>query len=134
MKLSINLGNKETHLDSNTMIVTETDEKGIILFASKDFCKIAEYSEEELIGHPHNLVRHPFMPKSAFNDLWSSVKKGETWNGIVVNKTKSGGFYWVNATVYPSKRRDGSIKYVSVRVVASKEEIENAIKLYSTLN
>lgn len=131
--MSLDIGQNEIDLDNNTMIVTETDEKGIIIFASKDFCKISGYTSEELVGQQHNIVRHSIMPRSAFEDLWATVKSGNIWNGIVVNKTKNGNYYWVNATVYPSKRRDGSIKYISVRVKPSKEEIENALKLYKAL-
>lgn len=130
----INLGNKETKLDTNSMIVTETDEKGKITFASKDFCTVAGYTKDELLGKPHNCVRNSFMPKAAFKDLWDTVKKGETWNGIVVNATKSGGYYWVKATVYPSQNPNGTIKYISVRVMPSEDEINNAIKLYQGMN
>lgn len=132
--MSINLGNNEVQLGTSTMIITETDEKGTIIFASKDFCEIAGYSCDELIGQPHNIVRHPFMPSSAFKDLWITVKRGEIWTGIVINRTKEGGFYWVSATVFPSKRRDGSTKYISVRVKPSQDEILNAIELYNKEN
>lgn len=130
----IQLGNQEFKLSRDDLIVTETDEKGIITFASKDFCRMAGYSIDELIGQPHNFVRNSFMPKVAFKDLWTTIQKGDIWSGIVVNKTKSGGYYWVKANVYPAKNLDGSTKYISVRVMPSKEEIENAIALYTTLD
>jgi aerotaxis receptor len=91
---------KEVKLDKSIMIVSETDTKGNIIYANKDFCKIAGYSKDELIGKPHNLVRHKDMPKAAFKDLWETINKGETWNGIVKNKCKNGDYYWVNATAY----------------------------------
>lgn len=131
--MSINLGHRENRLSKESTIVTETDEKGIITFASKDFCKFAEYSLEELMGQPHNMVRHPFMPRAAFKELWDTVQKGEIWTGTVINKTKSGGYYWVKAFVYSSLNQDGSKKYISVRIMPSKEDIENAIALYPTL-
>lgn len=131
--MSVNLGNKETKLSNDSMIVTETDAKGIITFASKDFCEIAGYTKEELVGQPHNMIRHPFMPKAAFADLWKTVQGGNIWTGIVVNKTKTGGYYWVKANVYPSRNTDGSIKYISVRVRPSSKEIEDVIKLYPTM-
>lgn len=124
------LGNNEIKLSDDTMIVTETDEKGAIIFASKDFCKISGFEPQELLGKHHNVVRHQAMPRSAFEDLWKTVKSGKSWNGIVINKTKDNGFYWVNSTVYPSKRKDGSTKYISVRVKPSEQEVQNAIKLY----
>ncbi len=80
--------NQEVILDKNTMIVSETDEKGIILYANSDFCKIAEYTKDELIGKPHNIVRHEDMPKIAFKDLWETIQKGKIWKGIVKNRTK----------------------------------------------
>ncbi len=127
------LMSKEIFLDSSTMIVSETDEKGIILYANSDFCKIAAYSKDELIGKPHNIVRHSDMPKVAFEDLWKTIQAGKTWNGIVKNRTKDGNFYWVNATAYPSSTKDGKKRYISVRVKPSKEEIESAEALYKTL-
>lgn len=123
----------EVILEKDTMIVSETDEKGNILYANEDFCKIAEYTKDELIGEPHNIVRHPDMPKIAFKGLWDTIQAGEIWNGIVKNKTKSGKFYWVNATAYPSIDSNGKKRYISVRIKPTKEEVENASALYKTL-
>jgi len=92
---------QETVLDEYAFLVSETDSKGIIRFANDDFCKIAEYSLEELVGNPHNMVRHQDMPSKAFKSLWDTVQRGETWTGYVKNATKTGGYYWVFATVYP---------------------------------
>ena len=124
---------QEIKLSADTMIVSETDAKGIIIYANADFCKIAEYTKEELIGKPHNYVRHNDMPKAAFADLWKTIQSGNVWNGIVKNKTKNGNYYWVNATAYPSKNAQGELRYISVRVKPTDEEIQNAIKLYKTL-
>lgn len=124
---------KEVKLDRKTMIVSETDEKGNIVYANTDFCDIAGYTKDELIGKPHNLVRHPDMPKAAFKDLWDTIQKGEVWKGIVKNKTKNGGYYWVNATAYPSKAANGKTRYISVRVKPTDEEVKQAQKLYETL-
>ena len=121
---------QEKSLEKNTIIVSQTNEKGEIIFANNDFCKIAGFSLEELIGKAHNTVRHSDMPKWAFEDLWRTLKSGKTWKGIVKNRTKDGGYYWVNATAFPSRSSDGTIRYVSVRVKPTKEEIEIAKKLY----
>lgn len=123
----------EIKLSQDILIVSETDSKGIIRYANDDFCKIAGYSREELIGQPHNMVRHSDMPKAAFKDLWATVQAGKIWKGIVKNKTKSGGYYWVNATAYPSKTPEGELRYISVRVKPTQTEINNAIELYKTL-
>ncbi len=124
---------KEIKVNKNIMIVSETDEKGMIIYANDDFCNIAGYSKHELIGKPHNIVRHPDMPKVAFEDLWKTIKSGQAWNGIVKNQAKNGDFYWVNATAYPSKSQDGNLRYISIRVQPTEDEIKNAETLYKTL-
>ena len=123
---------QETVLDDYAFLVSETDSKGRILYANKDFCRIAEYTLEELIGQPHSMVRHKDMPKKAFKSLWDTVQKGEIWTGYVKNATKSGGFYWVFATVYPFVTQNRESGYLSCRRKASIEEIEKAEKLYKT--
>jgi aerotaxis receptor len=115
------------------MIVSETNSKGEIVFANNDFCKIAGYSMEELIGKPHNIIRHQDMPKIAFRNLWETIQAGNIWKGIVKNKTKNGQYYWVNATAFPSKTPTGELRYISIRVKPTHQEIENAQKLYATL-
>jgi len=120
----------ETVLDEYAFLVSETDAKGIITFANDDFCKIAGYSVEELIGKPHNIVRHPDMPKVAFKSLWDTVKSGQTWTGYVKNKTRDGGYYWVFATVYPFESCDGRRGYLSCRRKPTREEIAEHEALY----
>ncbi len=124
---------KEIVLDDYAFLVSQTNEKGIITFASDDFCEIAGYSVEELIGKPHNIVRHPDMPKEAFKSLWETVKSGKIWTGYVKNATKNGDFYWVFATVYPTIIDNGEKGFISCRRKASKEEIEIASNLYKTM-
>ncbi|MFT5661117.1 MAG: PAS domain S-box-containing protein [Sulfurimonas sp.] len=126
---------EEYVLKSDDFLVSLTDEKGVILFANDDFCEIAGYSIDELIGKDHNIVRHKEMPRAAFKDLWNTVKRDEIWNGYVKNSTKSGGHYWVYATVYPMYDNVTKLKtYMSCRRKPSKQEIEEAQKLYTTLN
>ena len=122
---------KETVLDKNAFLVSETDAKGIIKFANEDFCKIAGYTLEELMGQPHNMVRHKDMPKKAFKSLWDTVQKGEIWTGYVKNATKDGGYYWVFATVYPFESCDGTKGYLSCRRKPTNEEIQKAETLYA---
>lgn len=124
--------NTEKKLSKNTMIVSETDAKGNITYANNDFCKIAGFTKDELIGQPHNILRHSDMPKSAFKELWEYVQNGKTWNGIVKNRCKNDDYYWVNATVYPVQKAEGK-RYISVRVKSTQEEVQNAIKLYKKL-
>ena len=122
---------KETILDKNAFLVSETDVKGIIKFANEDFCKIAGYTLKELVGNPHNMVRHKDMPKKAFKSLWDTVQRGEIWTGYVKNATKDGGYYWVFATVYPFESSDGSKGYLSCRRKPTNEEIQKAETLYA---
>ena len=118
----------EVLLEDTDLLVSQTDEKGIVLYANDTFCEIAEYEVEELIGKPHNIVRHSDMPRVAFEDLWKTIKAGNTWEGFVKNSTKSGNYYWVFATVFPYK--DG---YMSIRKMATKKEINKYTKLYQKL-
>ena len=124
---------KEIILDDYAFLVSETDEKGVITFANDNFCKIAGYDVDELIGKSHNIVRHLDMPKAAFKSLWDSVKVGKIWDGYVKNRCKNGDYYWVNATVYPYDKSDGSKGYLSCRRKASREEIEEYEKLYKDM-
>src|SRR5574344_2582226 len=124
---------KEIVLEDHAFLVSETNEKGIITFASDDFCEITGYSVEELIGKPHNLVRHPDMPKAAFKNLWDTVKDGNIWTGYVKNATKNGDYYWVYATVYPTITSEGTKGYLSCRRKATTEEIASHETLYAQL-
>ena len=124
---------KEIKLDLDSFLLSETDEKGIIRYANDEFCEFAEYTLEELIGKPHNIVRHPDMPKEAFKSLWETVKSGKIWTGYVKNVTKNGDFYWVFATAYPTIIDNGEKGFISCRRKASKKEIEIASNLYKTM-
>lgn len=126
-------GAGEVVLDKNTMITSLTDASGTILSANEDFCKIAGYALEELIGKPHNYIRHPDMPKAAFKDLWDTIQGGNVWHGVVKNRTKAGGHYWVFATAYPVTLGSGQKGYISVRKKPTDEEVIKAEELYKTL-
>ena len=126
---------QEYVLKSDDFLVSQTDDKGKIIFANDDFCKIAGYTIDELVGQPHSIVRHKDMPRAAFNDLWSTVQSGKIWTGYVKNATKSGGFYWVFATVYPMQDPLTNARtYMSCRRKPSAKEIQDAQELYKTLN
>ena len=124
---------KEMILDDFAFLVSETDEKGIINFANDDFCNLAEYTVDELIGKPHNIVRHKDMPKAAFKDLWETVKNDKVWSGFVKNATRSGNYYWVFATVFPTITSNGEKGYLSCRRKATRQEIDEHTKLYKEL-
>lgn len=124
---------KEMILDDFAFLVSETDEKGIINFANDDFCNLAEYTVDELIGKPHNIVRHKDMPKAAFKDLWETVKSDKVWSGFVKNATRSGNYYWVFATVFPTITSNGEKGFLSCRRKATRQEIDEHTKLYTEL-
>ena len=115
-------------------LLSETDERGIVIYANESFLRIANLTEDELMGQPHNIVRHPEMPRAAFKSLWDDVESKGFWTGYVKNSRKGGGFYWVYATVLRSIDKSGNTKYVSIRVKPSKEEIRKAEELYATLD
>jgi PAS domain S-box-containing protein len=115
-------------------ILSETDEKGFITFASQSLCEVAGYTQEELIGANHNIVRHPDMPRAAFKLVWDSIKTKGFWRGLVKNRAKSGDFYWVEAMILRNIAQDGTISYFSIRTKASRDQIEAAEALYATLH
>jgi aerotaxis receptor len=134
MKINLPITNNEVPFPFERYLVSKTDLKGIITYANDAFVNISGYSREELIGKNHNIIRHPDMPPQAFEDLWSTVKRGDPWNGIVKNRTKNGDFYWVDAFVVPVTD-DGVITgYLSVRTAPARQQVEEADKLYRQLN
>jgi len=115
------------------LIVSTTDIKGVITHVNHSFIEMSGYEEDELIGAPHSILRHPDMPPAAFKDLWDTVNKGVKWQGFVKNLRKDGGYYWVKATVIPNVRNGEVMGYTSVRRKPSKTKVEECIKLYPTL-
>ncbi len=123
----------ETPYPDGRLIVSTTDTDGVITHVNQSFVEMSGYKEDELIGAPHAILRHPDMPPAAFKDLWDTVKKGEKWQGFVKNLRKDGGYYWVKATVIPNIRKGKIVGYTSVRRKPSRTKVEECIKLYPTL-
>lgn len=121
----------ETPVPEHAFIYSKTDPKGKIIEANEDFATLSGYSVEEMIGKPHNLVRHPDMPREAFADMWKSLKGGRPWRGMVKNRRKDGGFYWVFATVSPV-RGEGNrvVGFQSLRNRPSREAVKAAEDAY----
>ena len=109
-------------VDENSLIVSETDLQGVIRYVNDEFCKVSGYSEAELLGHGHRMMRHPDMPHSVFKSMWETIKSGGVWKGFVKNLTKDGSYYWVYATVFPIKSINGE-GCIAVRTRASEDEI-----------
>ena len=112
-------------VDKN-IITSVTDTKGIITSASEAFCEISGYTREELIGKPHNIVRHPDTPKIVFEEMWKTIQSGNIWKGEVKNRKKNGSFYWVSSTIEPIFSEDHDILgYTAIRYdITDKKMIE----------
>jgi aerotaxis receptor len=114
----------ETEVPEHELIISRTDLNGIITYANDTFCEISGYTQEELIGKPHNIVRHPDMPTAAFSDLWQTIQNKQQWKGIVKNLRKDKGYYWVEAIVSGVYKNGVLVEYKSLRT-----PINYAIKL-----
>ncbi len=118
----------------NASIVSKTDTKGIITYVNDTFCKISGYTKEELVGKPHNIVRHPDVPKEVFKQMWKSIKNGQIWHGIVPNKTKLGDTYIVDAMIMPLRDNNGkTVEYIAIRhditeLEMRKKQVEEEMK------
>ena len=133
MKINLPVTNVETLLPEGEFIYSSTDLKGVIVEANEAFAEISNYTREEMVGQSHNLVRHPDMPPEAFADLWKDLKAGRPWRGIVKNRRKDGGFYWVVANVSPVRENGKVVGYQSVRSRPSREEIAGAEAAYKRI-
>ena len=128
------LHNQEYVLTKKDLIISKTDLQGNITYVNNDLIRISGYLKEELIGAPHNIFRHPDMPKEVFAGLWRAIKQCVFWTGIVKNKTKYGGFYWVRAEItqiYDDNRK--TIGYMSVRRHVDPKDVEKAKKIYADI-
>ncbi|MBB5205290.1 aerotaxis receptor [Inhella inkyongensis] len=114
-------------------LVSVTDLKGRITFCNKAFIEVSGFTAEELLGQPHNLVRHPDMPEEAFRDLWDTIQKGLPWRGPVKNRRKNGDHYWVMANATPMKDGDRITGYLSVRVPCPRTVVEQAERAYAQM-
>jgi aerotaxis receptor len=134
MRSNLPITEHEISVDPRRPIVSKTDLKGQISYANSSFRDIAGFTNEELIGQPHNIVRHPFMPSSAYADMWQTLQKDLPWRGIVKNRCKNGDHYWVEAFVTPLLENGKKIGYMSVRNTPSREQIAAAEALYIKVN
>ena len=134
MKINMPVTNVEHEMGDGQSLVSRTDLKGAITYANSAFVEISGFSEDEMIGASHNIVRHPDMPSAAFADLWNTVKSGRLWTGLVKNRCKNGDFYWVSAAVTPVKEEGKVIGYMSVRRKPTRAQIAEASRLYQQMN
>lgn len=125
---------QNTPLDDDITLMSTTDLQSYITHANDTFVQVSGYQLNELLEKPHNLVRHPDMPKAAFADMWYTLKQGEPWSGIVKNRRKNGDHYWVRANAVPMVREGRVTGYMSIRTRATDEEIAAVEPLYKALN
>lgn len=121
-------------LDAEDLLISRTNLQGKITYANPAFVKASGYSLDELLGADHNLVRHPDMPPEAFEDLWSTVHKGQLWQGLVKNRRKNGQFYWVKANVLPLVEQGKVVGYASLRVCPDPSQVKQAEAIYQAFN
>ncbi len=133
MKTNLPITNVETLLPEGEFIYSATDLKGVIVEANEAFAAVSNYTREEMIGQSHNMVRHPDIPPEAFFDMWRDLKAGRPWRGIVKNRRKDGGFYWVVANVSPVRENGQVVGYQSVRSRPTREEIAAADGAYKRI-
>ena len=127
------VSNREVDVLDDQAIVSKTDMNGNIVYVNPYFTQISGFTEEELIGAPQNIVRHPDMPAEAFADLWESIKGGTPWTGIVKNRCKNGDHYWVRANITPIREHGKTIGYMSVRVKAERHQVAEAEEAYKAI-
>ena len=130
MKINLPVTHNEVLFSDSEFMLTKTDLKGIITYANQDFIKVSGFSEDELVGKNHNMVRHPDMPEEAFQDMWRNLKAGKPWTGMVKNRTKSGDFYWVIANAAPIIENDQVNGFLSARRKPTRQQVDAAANAY----
>lgn len=134
MKPSIKIRNEEVKLIDEEFIVSKTDLTGRITYANRIFMEICSYSEPELLGIQHNIIRHPDMPRGVFRFLWSTIETGQEFFGFVKNLCADGRFYWVFANITPEYDANGKlIGYLSVRRKPSQKSIDVITPIYKEM-
>lgn len=121
----------EYHLSESDYLISRTDLEGRITYANEAFVIASGFTRDELMGQPHNIVRHPDMPPEAFADLWQTLESGNSWLGVVKNRRKDGGFYWVLANVTPVREAGKVVAFSSVRVKPSEQHVARARQYYA---
>ena len=133
MRTNLPVSNREFDYSGDEFLMSTTDPQGRITHCNAAFARVSGFSMDELMGQPHNLVRHPDMPPEAFKDMWNTIGHGRSWIGMVKNRRHDGDFYWVRAHVTPLMQNGKPAGYMSVRMKPSREEVRQAELLYSQI-
>ena len=130
MRTNLPVTQREYEIADDVTLMSTTDTQSHITYCNGAFVQVSGFEKEELLGQPHNTVRHPDMPAQAFADMWGTLKAGESWTALVKNRRKNGDHYWVRANAAPVLRGGQVTGYMSVRTKPSREEIAGAETLY----
>ncbi len=134
MRINLPVTQRNHDFPADQTLISVTDPKGRITYCNTNFVNVSGYTREELLGQPHNLLRHPDMPEEAFRDMWHTIQdKGKPWSALVKNRRKNGDHYWVRANATPVRNGDQIVGYLSVRTKPSEDEINAFDKLYATM-
>ncbi len=133
MRLNMPVNNVEKEMKEGDMLVSKTSPKGLIIYVNQPFIEMSGFTEQELIGQAHNIIRHPDMPPEAFDDFWKTIKKGKPWSGMIKNRSKDGSYYWVYANVSPIMEAGQVSGYMSVRNKPTRDQIREAEDLYRAM-
>ncbi len=133
MRINQPTTDREYQFTPQETLVSVTDTQGYLTYCNPTFIAVSGFEEEELLGQPHNLIRHPDMPAEAFRDLWASIQAGLPWTGLVKNRRKNGDFYWVQANVTPLRAGERIVGYLSVRTCPTRQQVQSAETLYAQL-
>lgn len=134
LKKNLPVTDTEYTFSETQKLISSTDLKGKIRHCNQAFADVSGFTQEELFGKPHNVVRHPDMPPAAYENLWSHLKAGTPWMGMVKNRRKNGDFYWVSAYITPVTENGAIVGYESVRSCPSREDIRRAEKQYARIH
>jgi len=124
---------RRVHIPQDATLMSTTDPDSRVTYANEAFLAVSGFCREELVGEPHNLVRHPDMPEAAFADMWATLRAGLSWSALVKNRSKSGDHYWVRANATPVRRDGRLVGYLSVRTCPGDEEVTQAEAAYQAL-
>lgn len=133
MRKNLPITNQEKTFANETKLISVTDLDGTILECNDAFVEVSGFQKSELIGQPHNIVRHPDMPPEAFKVMWQHLRAGKPWMGMIKNRCKNGDYYWVDAYVTPVTQNGQVIGYESVRSRPKRSDVARAERLYQTL-
>ena len=123
----------EEYTFADGVIISETDLRGVITFANRKFVEISGYSKAELLGKPHNIIRHPDMPKAAFKELWDTIQQDKEWHGLVKNLRKDGRYYWVDTFIKPVFRGGKKVGYIAARHPAKRMDVLSIMNKYAQM-